>query len=191
MARREFISIEDGELHAERSLVLARVEELLLIPHGIKRMSDDTHPKGVTEDDHERVHVPRNLVNLTFKSDQVKMRYGFEQLTESVSGASLDVRRTMGLPPTHNVIARLEFGCAALLPMPQPRNVFLSRSGSWHSLGVRLRQPCWMGGRDTIGEVVEVKSGDNEKDRGVGLGPPPRMIPTCLVSSSSSNASLS
>ena len=58
MARREFISIEGGDLHAERSLVLARAKELLLIPHGIKRMSDDTHPKGVAGDDHERVsHV--------------------------------------------------------------------------------------------------------------------------------------
>ena len=49
MARREFISIEGGELHAERSLIFARVEKLLLIPHKIKQISDDTHPKALPE----------------------------------------------------------------------------------------------------------------------------------------------
>jgi hypothetical protein len=51
---REFISIEDDKFHAERSLVLAHVEEQLLIPHGVKRMSNETTTKDVP---HGTCHV--------------------------------------------------------------------------------------------------------------------------------------
>lgn len=53
-------STEGGELHAEQSLVLAHVEELLLIPHWTTvKECRMVLPKGFTGDDHERVHVPR------------------------------------------------------------------------------------------------------------------------------------
>ena len=49
------------------------------------------------------------------------LRLGFEQLTDSESGASLDVRRTMDLQYTM-LLSASRVRCAALLTMPRPRN---------------------------------------------------------------------
>jgi hypothetical protein len=103
VARREFISTEDGKVHAERSLVLAQVKEQLLILLQVKRMSDDTHPKDLAGDDREGVHIPHstslsNLIkrgrgrgssNSLFQSREVCCTMGLKQtMPLSASGSN-------------------------------------------------------------------------------------------------------
>ena len=60
IVRRELIPVEGCQLHLERGLVGAHVEQQFLVPNRIERVSDDASAEDLLAegDDYKRVHVP-------------------------------------------------------------------------------------------------------------------------------------